>query len=360
MTLVPRPHRPRPSIARTTAASGVVLTALLAGMLASPADAGRPARTKTTASFSAASAVRDTPVSVTGKVKDKVKGKRKVRLQLKTASGWRTQDKDRTTRKGEYAFAVPTWWNRSAKVRVLATRKGRARADASKSQRITVTEPYAPAGDPGAWKHIYKYPIRLNPCQTLTYRVNAAGGRPDPATAEALAHAAVARVSQASGVKFRYLGPTDAIFQGSGSSIPKDTDLLVSWGTDAQTKLDIGPDYAGRGGAGKAVWGRDARGRRMALARNAGVVLDSEELNLDVPDTLLVLMHEVGHAMGLGHVGDAAQVMNAGSYGLPESQWGAGDLTGFEKVGVMAGCVRPDRRRGRVSAPGDLLTPELP
>ncbi|WP_056924685.1 matrixin family metalloprotease [Nocardioides sp. Soil805] len=350
----------RPSVRRRSAAAGVATTALVAGLLAgAPADAGRPARTKTTASWSSTSTVRDTPVSVTGTVKDRVRGRRTVRLQLRTASGWRTQEKARTTSAGDYSFAVPTWWTRSAKVRVLAARTGRARADATRAQRVTVVEPYAAGGDPAAWAHISSYPVRLNPCQRLTYRVNAAQGLPDPATAETLSHAAIARISQATGVEFRYLGPTGAVFQGGGGSVPKDTDVLISWATDAETALDIGPGTAGRGGAGKAVWGRDARGRRIALARNAGVVIDSQTPYMDASAALHVLMHELGHAMGLGHVSDPAQVMHPASYDVPDYQWGAGDLTGFEKVGTMAGCVRPDRR-GRFSAPGGLQLPDLP
>lgn len=360
MSQITRPAAGRHSVHRRTAAAGLVAAALVGSMHAVPADAGRPGRTRATASWSATEVVRDTAVSVSGTVEDRVTGSRTVRLQLRTASGWRTQGKARTTRQGEYSFEVPTWWTRSARLRVLAARTGRARADASTAQRVTVTEPYAPAGDPASWAHIYRYPVRLDPCGTVTYRVNAAAGLPDPATAEALAHAAVTRISQATGMEFRYLGPTDAVFQGGGASIPKDTDVLVSWATDAQTRLDIGPGYAGRGGASKAVWGRDARGRRMVLARNAGAVLDSQEQYMTASGTLHVLMHELGHALGLGHVADPAQVMHPASYDVPDYQWGAGDLTGFEKVGVLAGCVRPEGRRGRFSAPGGLMLPAQP
>ena len=45
--------------------------------------------------------------------------------------------------------------------------------------------------------------------------------------------------------------------------------------------------------------------------------------------------------MGLGHVADPLQHMSHTSvgYSLPPSQWGAGDLTGFRHVGLMAGCL---------------------
>ncbi|MGH2640544.1 MAG: matrixin family metalloprotease, partial [Actinomycetota bacterium] len=53
-----------------------------------------------------------------------------------------------------------------------------------------------------------------------------------------------------------------------------------------------------------------------------------------------VLLHELGHIMGLDHVKDPDQLMYSGrhpSYGL--QGFGAGDLEGLRHLGIDAGCL---------------------
>ena len=52
-----------------------------------------------------------------------------------------------------------------------------------------------------------------------------------------------------------------------------------------------------------------------------------------------VLLHELGHAVGLAHVGDATQVMNATATSSGPTSYGAGDLTGLWQVGAAQGCA---------------------
>ena len=68
--------------------------------------------------------------------------------------------------------------------------------------------------------------------------------------------------------------------------------------------------------------------------------------------TVRLLMHEIGHAMGLGHGTDAAQIMEAHSdlENLP-TQWGAGDLAGLAKLGLQQGCVQAQHARDGAVAP---------
>ena len=330
---------------RLTTSLAVATTTLtvLSGLVVTSADAAeRPRRTTTSAAFTATTAVLGSPVGVSGVVQDRAKGRRVVVLQQRTASGWRKVDRARTASDGTYALAVPTDWFYSSKMRVLAPRTRRAPADASRATRVTVVPAYVPTGSPDAWSPIRKRPTyRVNPCQTVTYRINAAQGLPDPASAVSASHNALAAVSQATGVRFRYVGDTATVPGGKGRW-PRRTDLVIAWAKPSETTWRIGGGTAARGGAAASRWARDARGRRIAEMYRSAVVVDSTNPYVDVTNATQLLQHELGHVMGLGHVSAAGEHMDddGGGYDVPALQWGAGDLTGFRKVGLMAGCIR--------------------
>ena len=52
-----------------------------------------------------------------------------------------------------------------------------------------------------------------------------------------------------------------------------------------------------------------------------------------------VLMHELGHLVGLDHVADRSQMMFATVTGKPAA-WADGDLAGLRQVGRTAGCLK--------------------
>ena len=62
-------------------------------------------------------------------------------------------------------------------------------------------------------------------------------------------------------------------------------------------------------------------------------------------------MHELGHAVGLGHVSNIGDAMYPTVRGL--AAYGPGDLEGFAAVGAAAGC-HP------APAPHALTVPPLP
>ena len=65
-----------------------------------------------------------------------------------------------------------------------------------------------------------------------------------------------------------------------------------------------------------------------------------------------VLVHELGHVLGLAHVTDTTQMMSAAP-GRGPIELGAGDRAGLARIGAGAGCLDvPDPARGRDAARG--------
>src|SRR6478736_5981808 len=152
---------------------------------------------------------------------------------------------------------------------------------------------------------------RWNPCSgPIGYRVNLAQA---PRGALADVQGAVARVSAATGLRFRYLGTTSVVPSStdSGPAYPAGTSLGAAW-----------------------VTGRvDDRGRAWGQVVEGAVVVDATQHAEPGFGTAVrgtrgrMLMHELGHAVGLGHVSDRAQVMYPVDSG--PAVWGAGDRAGL-------------------------------
>jgi hypothetical protein len=192
-------------------------------------------------------------------------------------------------------------------------------------------------GDPRAYRYMYVRrgaPARWNPCAVVTYRVR--GGTP---ARLADVREALRRVTYETGVRFRELGATAQVPGSRGFRY--DADLVVAWARPDDTTL-LGGERAAAGGFEGPVAGRGGRPR----IRNGFVVVD--ETKVDEMDPGFgagatqgqVLLHELGHAMGLDHVTAAHQMMR------PEvdnhavaALYGAGDLTGLRRIGRAAGCL---------------------
>lgn len=179
-------------------------------------------------------------------------------------------------------------------------------------------------------------PVLYDPCRPISYVVNPAGA---PPRGDELVQSAIQRVSKATGLAFEYGGTTDERASEDRQVIQVDrygeryAPVLFGWSTESETPALAG-SITGLGGS-KSVPGVFGDQRYLA----AGVViLDANDLatlssnERDFAIATAVVMHEVAHVIGLAHVDDDSEIMNASNTYL--SSWGNGDLQGLALAGA--------------------------
>lgn len=304
------------------------------------------ARSSITTTWSTSKVKLGAPATVRGRVTSKRLQRRTVNLYVSLQSGWRLAASTRSDSVGRYTLKVPTDYYFSRPMRVRAPATTRARGVTSTSRTFTVTPVSAPAGSSGSWaRAVAGQETRVNPCQVVTYRVNGATG-----TALADVQATMARVHEATGIRFRYLGTTAAVPKPSSLSTaawPTDSTLVIAFVAPTATTFPLG------GPAGYEIFSQsailstraahDAQGAVRRVTR-AGVVLDAtQDLGSGFQQLRgRILMHEVAATLGLGSVSSTSQRMSVvmPATVLPTAiGWGAGDLAGLGRVGLVEGCV---------------------
>ena len=215
---------------------------------------------------------------------------------------------------------------------------GRARAVADLSLHAVEEPAPAAAGWGPSYVDDQGRPARWDPCRPIPYVVL---GSWLPSTGRADLTAALARLSAASGLRFVDEGDTDelpsrtrAAYQ-PGRYGKRWAPVLIAWVPPSQTDVGVGGGVQGVAVA-VATPGRD------------GGSIVSGQLVLDADRRLPsgfgpgategeVLLHELAHIVGLGHVLDPTQVMYPETTNN-ESQYGAGDRAGLAALGRAAGC----------------------
>ena len=173
-------------------------------------------------------------------------------------------------------------------------------------------------------------PVTYDRCRTIHVVYNPRGA---PEDGEELVRTAIRTVSRATGLRMVYDGTTDRrpssrarrLLGGSGRA-----PALVSFATSAEV-----PALAGRvAGVGGSVRVTDGRGSRYVTGQ---VTLDSQAFQevlrrpTGVAQAQAIVLHEFGHLVGLDHVQDPGELMNADNTG--RTQFGPGDLTGLRALG---------------------------
>jgi hypothetical protein len=200
---------------------------------------------------------------------------------------------------------------------------------------------------------------RWNPCQSaVTYKVNlkyAAKTKAGRIKALKDVKQAAARLSSATGITFRYRGTTTVIPKDAGSKSwgarQTNAEIVISWvkqSTKAGRSNLLGRSgsgwAAGSGGYSYKFWRVGDEPWRGVTGRGF-VVLDSAQnkkfkAGFGSGTTRGdLLLHELGHVVGLNHVTATSQVMYPTIRKHPVSGYAEGDRTGLAQLGRQAGCI---------------------
>lgn len=187
-------------------------------------------------------------------------------------------------------------------------------------------------------------PVAWDPCRPVRYVI-----RPDnmPAGGEQAVHTAFARMSQVTGLRFIYDGPTAETLINDRHAFQPDrygdrwAPVLVQWSSDAEN-----PVFASTTGMVLAQTGSQpmragddptvfVTGQVDLSAAWFALLLADPSVTEGAERAQAIVLHELGHLVGLDHVEDEAQLM----YPLTDQRdFQSGDLAGLAALGHGA-CV---------------------
>lgn len=198
-------------------------------------------------------------------------------------------------------------------------------------------------------------PARFNPCTPVRYTLNRRlASDTDVATLEE----ALRKTAAATGLQFEYAGPSNL----DPLTVPRPergADGSLSWppvnigwarlGTGERLRsrdaIREAPDTVIGGGGRPVVVGNVITTGNLVL--NLDAVADTDT-NRPVPHGFgpgvnwgRIMLHELGHVIGLGHVQSRTSLMNESltQQTISSSEWGVGDLIGLRHLGRESGCI---------------------
>ena len=186
-------------------------------------------------------------------------------------------------------------------------------------------------------------PFHWNPCKPIRYAINMNGY---DESFRAVVTEDIARVSTATGMQFTNVADSTFIPTAAdpyGASLPEfaagttQYDILISLANESITDLVAGS----LAGLNFPNWvhpsGKDGRIIVSTITIDMGDLASHQVWAGD--GFAPVLLHELGHAMGLAHVNDTTQLMFPGASPTSPNTYGPGDLRGLYLLGAERGCL---------------------
>jgi len=170
-------------------------------------------------------------------------------------------------------------------------------------------------------------PVTYDPCRPVRFTVNPLNA---PLDYLRIVDETLATASAASGLELELDDDTTETPSVERATFQPDrygdqwAPVLIAW-TDATTVPDLAGDVAGVGGSAWFNEGPDA-----GWFISGSLYIDTE-LGPDPESNELVMLHELGHVLGLDHVDDPRQIMNPTT---GATELGDGDRAGLAAVGA--------------------------
>jgi hypothetical protein len=178
-------------------------------------------------------------------------------------------------------------------------------------------------------------PVTWDPCRPIHYVIRPAGA---PEGGDALVHWAFRQISDATGLSFVDDGPVNEAPSSDRASFQpvrygdRWAPVLIAWSNPVEWQPLAGGILGRAGPTPFGLLGQEDERFVSGQAVFNGPELDLQLHTGEDSKTRAVLLHELGHLVGLGHVTDPYQVMfQSNAYPLPSYR--SGDRRGLALLG---------------------------